>query len=64
MVGPWPPWGFRSPLGVRKVRCGLHRHDIKNVILLTGPILPALSSVVANDPYSVYGAWAIQCDTI
>jgi hypothetical protein len=42
----------------------LHRHDRQNVILLTGPILPALSSVMADDPYLAYGAWVIQCDTI
>jgi hypothetical protein len=43
------PWGFRSPSGVRKVRCDLHRRDRKMVILLTGPILPALSFVMADD---------------
>jgi hypothetical protein len=32
------------------VRCGLHRHDRQKVILLMGPILPALSSVMDDDP--------------
>jgi hypothetical protein len=32
------------------VRCDPHRYDREKVILLTGPILPALSSVMADDP--------------
>jgi hypothetical protein len=36
--------------GSKRCVVNLHRHDRQKVILLTGPILPALSSVVANDP--------------
>jgi hypothetical protein len=61
---PWPPWGFRSPSGIQKLSCDLHRYDRQKVILLTCPILPALSSVMADDPEPVYGAWVIQCDII
>jgi hypothetical protein len=46
------------------VRRDMHRHDRQKVILLTDLILPALSSVMADDPQPAYGAWVIQCDTI
>jgi hypothetical protein len=51
----WPPWGFRSPSGIRKERCDLHRHDRQKIILLMGLILPALSFVMADDPYWFMG---------
>jgi hypothetical protein len=47
---PRPPWGIRSPSGIRKVRCDLHRHNRQKVIWITGPILIALSSIMVNDP--------------
>jgi hypothetical protein len=46
------------------VRCDLHGYDRQKVILLTSPILPGLSSVMADDPYPAYKAWVIQCDAI
>jgi hypothetical protein len=49
-VGPQAPVGVRSPSGIRNVRYDLHRHDRQKVIILTGPILHALSFVMANDP--------------
>jgi hypothetical protein len=36
--------------GIRKVCCDMHRHDRQKVIILMGSILPALSSVMADDP--------------
>jgi hypothetical protein len=47
---PDPRGGIRSPSGIRNVRCDQHRHDRKKVILLMGPSLPALSSVMADNP--------------
>jgi hypothetical protein len=42
--------GGRSSSGIRKVHCDLHMHDRQKIILITGPILPALISVMADDP--------------
>jgi hypothetical protein len=58
-AGPQVPVGegVRSPFRIQNVCCDLHRHDRQKVILLTGLILPAfssivpaLSSVMANEP--------------
>jgi hypothetical protein len=49
---PWEaPAGGSSPHpGSKRCVVNMHRHDRKKVILLTGPILSALSSVMAHDP--------------
>jgi hypothetical protein len=39
----------RHPGSKRRV-VDLHRHDRQKIILLMGPILPAISSVMADDP--------------
>jgi hypothetical protein len=45
-----PREGVQSPFGIRKVYCDLHSHDRQKVILLTGLILLALSSIMVDDP--------------
>jgi hypothetical protein len=42
--------GSGPHLGSERCVVNLHRHDRQKVIMLTGLILPALSSVMANDP--------------
>jgi hypothetical protein len=55
-VGGGPLGGPRGGGGsgphLRSKRCvvNLHSHDRQKVILLTGPILSALSSIMAHDP--------------
>jgi hypothetical protein len=55
-VNSGPPGGPRRGGGVGPhpgfMRCviNMHRHDKQKVILLTGLILSALSSVMAHDP--------------
>jgi hypothetical protein len=36
--------------GSKRCIVKLHRHDRQKVILLMGPILPALSSIMADEP--------------
>jgi hypothetical protein len=61
-----PPQGGGSGPHPGSKRCvvNLHRHDRQKVILLTGPTIPALGPVMADDTESAYGACVIQCDTI
>jgi hypothetical protein len=47
---PGPHGGIRSPSGIQKVCCDLHKYDRQKVILLTGPSLSALSSAMVDDP--------------
>jgi hypothetical protein len=42
--------GFSSHPGSKRCVVSLHRHDRQKVILLTGLILPAPSSIMADDP--------------
>jgi hypothetical protein len=58
-----PHGGFGSRPGSE--RCVVNCIGMKEKSNSThGPILSALSSVMADDPLLVYGAWVIQCDTI
>jgi hypothetical protein len=50
-----PPGGGPHP-GSKRCVVNMHRHDRQKVILLTGLILSALSSVMAHDPLPAYGA--------
>jgi hypothetical protein len=54
-IDDMPPWeapvgGSGPHPGSKRCVINLHRHDRQKVILLTSPILSALSSIMAHDP--------------